>query len=90
MSLVTQAVEDTDCILTYHPPRDLPLVRTCHSPSDMVTTCNVTGAWSGSSDAEFLQRACAAYLDPKVSENRTFQNVFCYLCNFDDPKPFHR
>ncbi|XP_025105617.1 uncharacterized protein LOC112571043 [Pomacea canaliculata] len=90
MSLVTQAVEDPDCILTYHPPRDLPLVRTCHSPSDMVTSCNVTGAWSGSSDAEFLQRACAAYLDPKVSENRTFQNVFCYLCNFDDPKPFHR
>ena len=35
-----------------------------------------------------MERACRAYLDPKVAEGKVFQNVFCFICNSAEPQLF--
>ena len=62
--------------------------RQCYYDDAIISTCNVTGAWPARD--EFVERACGAYLDPKVAEGKTFQNVFCYICNSADPQLFEK
>ncbi|KAK7103267.1 hypothetical protein V1264_018202 [Littorina saxatilis] len=82
----TEAADHRDCFIVHYPPPSLPPPRQCYYDNTVISSCNVTGRWSSRDD--FLERACAAYLDPKEAEGQLFQNVFCYLCNTADPHLF--
>ncbi|KAL8606554.1 hypothetical protein ACOMHN_015594 [Nucella lapillus] len=84
--LAQEAAQENDCFLVYFPPPSLPSPRQCYYDDTMITSCNVTGAWPEADP--FTERACAAYLDPKMAEGKLFQNVFCYICNSAEPDRF--
>jgi hypothetical protein len=70
--LVAEATAADDCIVTYVPGPVPPPPRVCHYDSNVVTSCNVTGAWrpeeydfTWPGQREFLQRACSSFVAPK-------------------------
>ncbi|GFO24276.1 protein impact-b [Plakobranchus ocellatus] len=74
---------DPDCAVIFTPPpAPNHRSRLCYIQPDMISSCNVTGAWRKRDS--FLERACLSYLTPKTVGGKLYQNVFCFLCNHDD------
>ena len=81
--MLEEAADDKDCFIVTIPPPALPSPRHCYYDVTMITSCNVTGEWRQYDS--FTERACTAYVSPKMVEGRLYQNVFCYICNSADP-----
>ncbi|XP_046571892.1 uncharacterized protein LOC124280058 [Haliotis rubra] len=62
--------------------------RQCYLGGGMISACNVTGKWPHYD--EMLEQACHSYTTVKEVGTQTYRNVFCYICNSDDPVLFSR